>query len=86
MKTNTDEVSVATDCSSVFVVERCGIAQSRALKYTAVFKRGKLKLSTKFRVWPFAGDDAYIELDPSEWRAKFRVVEEFKTNHEQRPI
>lgn len=81
--------SATTHCSCAalpVVTERCGVAVHRTLKFTALYKRVKVKLSTKFRVWPFAGDPVFMELDPSEWRKRYRVVEEFKTDQEQRVI
>lgn len=70
----------------VVTVERCGVCRSKALKYTAMYQRVKVKLSTKFRVWPFPGDRTFIELDPSEWRTKFSIAHEEKTNERQRVI
>lgn len=66
-------------------VERVGVCKSKALGYAALFHRGTVKRSTKFRVWPVAGDDHFLELDPSQWRDKYEVVQEYKTNEPGKP-
>jgi hypothetical protein len=68
-----------------FEEDRCGVAQNKSLGFAVLFKRGRVKLSTKFRVWPIPGDDSFVEFDPSEWRAKYTVVSEHKTNSGGRP-
>lgn len=68
-----------------FVEDRCGVAKNKALGFAVMFKRGRVKLSTKFRVWPVPGDNTFLELDPSEWRAKYTVVSEHKTDSGGRP-
>lgn len=67
------------------VVERVGVAKNRNLGFPVMFQRVRVKLSTKFRAWPFPGDPEYIELDPSEWRRKYTVIEEHKTDAPARP-
>ncbi len=67
------------------VIEKIGVAKNKALKFTVMFKRLKVKNSTKFRWWPFAGDDTYVEHDPSQWREKFTVIQEYKTDAPGRP-
>ena len=69
----------------IFVEDRCGVATNKALGFAVMFKRGRVKLSTKFRVWPVPGDNTFLELDPSEWRAKYTVVTEHKTDSGWRP-
>jgi hypothetical protein len=67
-------------------VNKVGIARSRAIPGMAVlFKRGRVKLSTKYRVWPVPGDDRFIELDPSEWREKYVIVHQVSTDATARP-
>lgn len=68
-----------------FSVERVGVAKNKALGFLAVFQRCRVKLSTKFRVWPVAGSDRYIELDPSQWRDKYSVIAEHRTSEPARP-
>lgn len=67
------------------VVERVGVAVNRSLRFAVLFQRLKVKLSTKYRVWPVPGDDHYLELDPSEWRDRYRVVCEHCTDAALRP-
>ena len=67
------------------VIERVGVAKNKALKFAVMFQRLKVKHSTKFRVWPVPGDSAYIELDPSQWREKYTVVQEYSTDAPGRP-
>lgn len=67
------------------IVERVGVAKNKALKFTVLFQRLKVKTATKFRWWPVAGDDAYVEFDPSQWRDKFTVIEEHRTDAPARP-
>lgn len=67
------------------VVQRVGVAANRTFGYTAIFHRVLVKLSTKYRVWPVVGDKRYLELDPSEWREKYRVIEEHKTDAPAQP-
>lgn len=69
-----------------FIEHKVGIAKSRRTGAIVLFKRGKVKLSTKYRVWPVAGDDTFIELDPSEWRERYSVVSECKACEEQAPV
>jgi hypothetical protein len=59
-------------------VERIGVCRSKSLRYAALFKRLRVKLSRKYRVWPVAGDDRFIELDPYEFTTKFEIVEAYK--------
>ena len=66
-------------------IERIGVAKNKALGFAAMFQRLKVKNSTKFRVWPVPGDEHYLELDPSEWREKYKVVSEIKTSAPGRP-
>lgn len=73
-------------CRIEFIEHKVGIAKSRRTGAIVLFKRGKLKLSTKYRVWPVAGDDTYLELDPSEWRERYSVVSERKACKEQAPV
>ena len=58
--------------------ERIGVARNKNLNAPALFHRGTVKLSTKFRVWLVPGDDRFIELDPSEFREKYEVLQQFK--------
>ena len=59
-----------------FREERVGVAVSRAIPGMAVlFKRGTVFKSRKYRVWPVPGDDAFLELDPSEFMAKYRTLQ-----------
>jgi hypothetical protein len=67
------------------IVQRVGVANNKALGFPVMFQRLLVKNSTKFRVWPVAGDNHYLELDPSEWRAKYTVLEEHITDAERRP-
>lgn len=67
------------------IVERIGLAKNRNLGFTVLYHRCKVKLSTKFRAWPFPGDPEYIELDPSQWREKYLIIQEHKTNAPARP-
>lgn len=67
------------------VIERIGVAKNKALKFPVLFHRLKVKNSTKFRWWPVPGDSAYIEHDPSQWREKFTVIQEYKTDAPGRP-
>ena len=67
------------------VIERVGVAVNRKLRFAVLFQRLKVKLSTKYRVWPNPGDDHYLELDPSEWRNRYRVVVEHHTDAPLRP-
>lgn len=55
-------------------VDRVGVARNKSLGFAVLFHRGRVKLSTKYRVWPVAGDDRFIEMDPSEWREKYTAV------------
>lgn len=73
-------------CRIEFIEHKVGIAKSRRTGAIVLFKRGKLKLSTKYRVWPVAGDDTFLELDPSEWRERYCVVSECKACEEQAPV
>lgn len=66
-------------CSLAFEEDRVGVAKNKSLGFAVLFKRGRVKLSTKYRVWPVPGDDRFMELDPSEWRDKFMVVAEHKS-------
>ena len=59
-----------------FREERVGVAVSRAMPGMAVlFKRGTVFKSRKYRVWPVPGDDAFLELDPSEFMDKYRTIQ-----------
>lgn len=69
-----------------FVEQKVGIASSRRTGAIVLFKRGRVKLSTKYRVWPVAGDDTFIELDPSEWRECYSVVSECNATEQQAPV
>lgn len=69
-----------------FIEHKVGIATSRRTGAVVLFKRGRVKLSTKYRVWPVAGDDTFIELDPSEWRERYSVVSGYKACEEQAPV
>lgn len=66
-------------------VEKVGVAQNKNLGFTVMFHRVRVKLSTKFRVWPVPGDDRFLELDPSQWREKYTVIQEYKTDAPGRP-
>ena len=66
-------------------VLRVGVATSRATGSAAMYQRLIVKRSTKFRVWPVAGDSRFLEMDPSEWRDKYKVAHEFKTEEPGRP-
>lgn len=69
-----------------FIEHKIGIASSKRTGAVVLFKRGRVKLSTKYRVWPVAGDDTFIELDPSEWRERYSVVSECNVCKEQTPV
>jgi hypothetical protein len=69
-----------------FVERKVGIASSKRTGAIVLFKRGKVKLSTKYRVWPVAGDDTFLELDPSEWRDRYSVVSECNACEQQAPV
>ena len=69
-----------------FIEHKVGIACSRRTGAIVLFKRGRVKLSTKYRVWPVPGDDTFLELDPSEWRERYSVVSECKACEEQAPV
>lgn len=69
-----------------FIEHKIGIASSKRTGAVVLFKRGRVKLSTKYRVWPVAGDDTFIELDPSEWRERYSVVSECNACKEQTPV
>jgi hypothetical protein len=69
-----------------FIEHKVGMASSKRTGAIVLFKRGKVKLSTKYRVWPVAGDDTFIELDPSEWRERYLVVSECNACKEQAPV
>lgn len=71
---------------SDFIEHKVGIAKSRITGAVVLFKRGRVKLSTKYRVWPVAGDDTFLELDPSEWRERYSVVSECNACREQAPV
>lgn len=66
-------------------VERVGICRSKALRYTALFQRVRVKLSTKYRIWPIPGDPEFLEFDPSQWRDRYTILHEEKTNAAPRP-
>lgn len=83
--TATASRSNAVGCSLAFEVERVGVAKNKSLGFAVMFQRGRVKLSTKFRVWPVPGDTRFMELDPSEWRDKYQVVAEHKTAVAGRP-
>lgn len=57
------------------IIERIGLAKSRATEGPALFHRVKIKLSRKFRVWPVAGDDRSLLLDPMEFVERYEVVQ-----------
>jgi len=61
-------------------VQRIGIAQSRRNGWFGLFHRVRVKLSRRYRVWPVAGRDDYIEYDPCEFSERFAIVEEFRTD------
>ena len=69
-----------------FISQKIGIASSKRTGAVVLFKRGRVKLSTKYRVWPVPGDDTFLELDPSEWRERYSVVSEVKACEEQAPV
>lgn len=69
-----------------FIEHKVGIASSKRTGAVVLFKRGRVKLSTKYRVWPVAGDDTFLELDPSEWRERYSVVSECNACQEQAPV
>lgn len=67
-------------------VERIGVARNKNLGFAVIFHRGRVKLSTKYRVFNhLCGKEHFAELDPSEWRAKYQLVEEYKTSEPGRP-
>lgn len=66
-------------------VLRVGICRNRNLKFTCMFQRVLVKLSTKFRIFPVAGDCRYLEIDPSQFRDKYTVVQEYVTSEPGRP-
>lgn len=57
-----------------FREERIGIARSRAMGGVVLFKRGIVFKSRKYRIWAVPGDDRFLELDPSEFMAKYITV------------
>ena len=59
-------------------LERAGIATSRMSGHPVMFHRLTVKLSRKFRVWLVPGDVRFIELDPVEFSARYRVSQEYK--------
>lgn len=62
-----------------FREERIGVATSKAIPGAAVlFKRGTVFKSRKYRVWPVAGDDRFIELDPSEFMSRYETVTSYE--------
>lgn len=67
------------------VIERVGVAQSRKEKLAVMFQRVRVRLSTKFRVFPVPGDVRSFDIDPSEWTKKYQVVKEYKTDAPGRP-
>lgn len=80
----TDSRSNAVGCSLAFEEDRVGVAKNKSLGFAVLFKRGRVKLSTKYRVWPVPGDDRFMELDPSEWRDKFTVIAEHKNRNRRK--
>lgn len=66
-------------------IERVGVAQSKKEKLAVMFQRVRVRLSTKFRVFPVPGDSRSFDLDPTEWSERYRVVKEYKTNASGRP-
>ena len=64
---------------------RCGIARNRALGFVCLFQRLAIKRSIRFRVWPVAGRDEYIEMSPTEFRSMYKVIAEHKTDAPGRP-
>lgn len=59
------------------IPDRIGVCQSRSTKAPGLFHRGKVHLSRKFRVWLVPGNETYIELDPEEFRKRYKVVQEY---------
>lgn len=59
-------------------VERIGVGRHRDAGFAVLFHRGRVKLSTKYRVWPVEGDDRFLELDPTAWTEQYEVVQEYK--------
>lgn len=65
------------------IVRRVGVCRSKNIPgMAAMFQRVTVKLSTKYRIWPCLmvnGDRSFLEIDPSEWRDKWEVVQEYAT-------
>lgn len=68
----------------LMTVERIGVGKNKNLGFAVLYHRGRVKLSTKYRVWLVMGDDRFLELDPSEWREKYQVIQEYKTDAKAR--
>lgn len=68
------------------IVHRIGVAQHKELKFAVLFHRGIVKRSTKYRLFrPDMGQQCFAELDPSEWREKYKIVQEYKASETGQP-
>ena len=56
------------------LIERIGICRSKSCGYTTLFRRVKVKLSRKYRVWPMPGVDHSVLMDPSEYVDKYETI------------
>lgn len=59
-------------------IERIGLCQSKLSGAPALFHRLKVKLSRRYLVWPVAGDDRRLDLDPSEYTDRYKTVQSYK--------
>jgi hypothetical protein len=58
-----------------FRPEGAGVCNGRETGVSMLYQRGQVFKSRKYRVWPVAGDDRFVELDPDEFQQRFKTVE-----------
>lgn len=76
------EATAAARSARTETIERVGVCLARASGGAALFHRVKVKLSRKYRVWPVAGDDRSLLLDPTEFTDRYRTVAEYVPSRE----
>ena len=62
----------------VETIERIGVCQNKSSGAPGLFHRLRIKMSRKFRVWPMAGDDRSMDLDPVEYSERYATVQEYR--------
>lgn len=62
----------------ITTIERIGVGKSKLNGAPVLFHRVRIKLSRKYLVWPVAGDDRHLTLDPSQWMDGYEIVQQYK--------